>query len=197
VNPFSLWFVLILLMMVAAVGFRIWHRVLAPVRLEKVDAREVTEMVRDFLSSTADGTFGFPTGVFLIDTDKSTPTRVVAREAVIWSSKFLTILRHFYAAILAVAPEFGCMGVFAGIFLAGILTPFVLYAAFAELVLRFLLRSEIVAVIASLPDQTTGSEVTFTLRGPSALLIGRAVERAFHPPALPERIRALAGLPIQ
>jgi hypothetical protein len=163
--------------------------------LEKVDAPEVAEMVRDFLRSTMDGTFGFPTGLFLIDTDKSTPTRIVARETMIWSSKFITILRHFYVAILSIAPEFGCIGVFAGIFLAAILTPFVLYAAFAELVLRYLLRSEIVAVIASLPGQTAGSEVTFTLRGPSALLIGRAVERAFHPPDLPERIRVLAGLP--
>jgi hypothetical protein len=197
VNPFNLWFVLVLLMMVAAVGFRIWHRVLAPVRLEKVAAGELAEMVRDFLATTRDGTFGFPSGLFLIDADRSTPTSIVAREAVIWSSKFLTILRLFYVAILSIAPEFGCVGVIAGIFLAAILTPFVLYAALAELVLRFLLRSEIVAAIAPLPGQDVGSEVTFTLRGPSALLVGRAVERAFHPPALPERIRALAGLPIQ
>lgn len=196
-NPFNLWFVLVLLMMVAAVGFRIWHRVLAPVRLEKVAAGELAEMVRDFLATTRDGTFGFPSGLFLIDADRSTPTSIVAREAVIWSSKFLTILRLFYVAILSIAPEFGCVGVIAGIFLAAILTPFVLYAALAELVLRFLLRSEIVAAIAPLPGQDVGSEVTFTLRGPSALLVGRAVERAFHPPALPERIRALAGLPIQ
>ncbi len=196
-NPFTLWFELILLMMVAAVGFRIWHRALPPVRLEKVRAAEVAGMVRDFLETTMDGAFGFPTGRFLIDAEASTPTRIVAREAVIWSSKFLTILRNFYAAILAIAPEFGCMGVFAGIILAGLLTPFVLYAALAELSLRFLLRSEIVAAIEPLPGQDAGSEVAFTLRGPSALLVGRAVERAFHPPDLPGRIRTLAGLPIQ
>ncbi len=169
-NPINLWFVLILLMMVAAVGFRIWRRPLAPVRLEKIGS---------------------------IDTDASTPTRIVAREAVIWSSKFFTILRHFYVGILAIAPEFGCVGLFAGILLAALLTPFLLYAALAELVLRFLLRSEIVAAIAPLPGKDAGSEVVFTLRGPSAMLIGRAVERAFHPPALPDRIRSLAGLPAQ
>ena len=196
-NPFNLWFVLILLMMVAAVGFRIWHRPLAPVRFEKTGTREVAEMVRDFLRTTTDGTFGFPTGRFLIDGEQSTPTRIVAREAVIWSSKFFTILRHFYLGILAIAPEFGCVGVIAGALLAGLLTPVLLYAALAELALRFLLRSEIVAAIAPLPGQDAGSEVTFTLRGPSALLVGQAVERAFHPPALPDRIRALAGLPAQ
>lgn len=196
-NPINLWFVLILLMMVAAVGFRIWRRPLAPVRLEKIGSREVAEMVRDFLGTATDGAFGFPTGFFRIDTDASTPTRIVAREAVIWSSKFFTILRHFYVGILAVAPEFGCVGLFAGILLAALLTPFLLYAALAELALRFLLRSEIVAAIAPLPGKDAGSEVVFTLRGPSAMLIGRAVERAFHPPALPDRVRSLAGLPAQ
>jgi len=95
-NPINLWFVLILLMMVAAVGFRIWRRPLAPVRLEKIGSREVAEMVRDFLGTATDGAFGFPTGFFRIDTDASTPTRFVAREAVIWSSKFLCELelRH-------------------------------------------------------------------------------------------------------
>ncbi len=173
-NPINLWFVLILLMMVAAVGFRIWRRPLAPVRLEKIGSREVAEMVRDFLGTATDGAFGFPTGFFRI-----------------------AILRHFYVGILAIAPEFGCVGLFAGILLAALLTPFLLYAALAELVLRFLLRSEIVAAIAPLPGKDAGSEVVFTLRGPSAMLIGRAVERAFHPPALPDRIRSLAGLPAQ
>lgn len=184
-------------MMVAAVGFRIWRRPLAPVRLEKIGSREVAEMVRDFLGTATDGDFGFPTGFFQIDKDASTPTRIVAREAVIWSSKFFTILRHFYVGILAIAPELGCVGLFAGILLAAVLTPFLLYAALAELALRFLLRSEIVAAIAPLPGKDAGSEVVFTLRGPSAMLIGRAVERAFHPPALPDRIRSLAGLPAQ
>ncbi len=65
-NPINLWFVLILLMMVAAVGFRIWRRPLAPVRLEKIGSREVAEMVRDFLGTATDGAFGFPTGFFRI-----------------------------------------------------------------------------------------------------------------------------------
>jgi hypothetical protein len=195
VNPVGLWFELTLLMMVVAVGFRIWRPVLAPVRLEKVGVQEVARMVRDFLESTTDGAFGFPTGFFYIDDDASTPTVIVAREAVTWSSRFLAVLRRFFLAIASVAPEFGCVGVLGGMLLAALLAPLVLYAAGAELALRFLLRSEIVAKVTPLPGADAGSEVVFTLRGPSALLVGRAVQRAFHPPQLPDRIRGLARLP--
>lgn len=192
----NLWFQLSLLLLVAAVGFRIWRPVLPPVRLEKLAPQEVALMVRDFLVSTTDGTFGFPTGFFSIDTRSSTPVVVVAREMVTWGSEFLTHLRRIFYAILRIAPAFGCLGVVAGFVLAALLSPLVLYAAGAELALRFLLRSEIVAAITPLPGGDGGCEVVFVLRGPSALLIGRAVQRAFHPPALPDRVRQLAGLTV-
>jgi hypothetical protein len=193
-NPLGLWFELTLLMLVVAIGFRIWRPTLTPVRLEKVGTQEVASMVRDFLESTSDGTFGFPSGVFRVDAEASTPTIVVAREAMTWSSRFLTILQRTFAAIVSIAPGFGCVGVVAGIFLAALLAPFVLYAAVCELALRFLLRGEIVATITPLRAPEDGSEVVFKLRGPSAVLVGRAVQRAFHPPALPDRVRGLAGL---
>jgi hypothetical protein len=193
-NPLGVWFELTLLMLVAAVGFRIWRPTLAPMRLTKVGTQEVASMVRDFLESTTDGAFGFPSGVFHVDADASTPTIIVAREAVTWSSRFLTILQRFFVAIMSIAPDYGCMGVFAGILLAAMLAPFILYAAVAELALRFLLRGEIIATITPLRGPDDGSEVRFRMRGPSAVLVGRAVQRAFHPPTLPDRVRGLAGL---
>jgi len=191
----AIWFQLSLLLLAAAVGFRIWRPVLAPVRLEKLAPQEVALMVRDFLVSTTDGTFGFPTGFFAIDAEASTPTVVVAREMVTWGSEFLANLRRIFIAILRIAPWFGWMGLAAGLVLAMLLAPLVLYAAGAELALRFLLRSEIVVAITPLAGEDGGCEVVFVLRGPSALMVGRAVQRAFHPPTLPDRVRQLAGLP--
>jgi len=195
VNPVGLWFELSLLMLVVAVGFRIWRPELPPVRLEKVVPQEAAGMVRDFLESTTDGAFGFPTGFFYIDAEASTPTVIVAREAVTWRSRFVTVLQVFFLAIVRIGAAFGCVGAAIGMVLAAMLAPLILYAAGAELALRFLLRSEIVATVGALRGPDEGSEVVFKLRGPSALLIGRAVQRAFHAPGLPDRIRNLAGLP--
>jgi hypothetical protein len=194
-NLLSFWMWCIALMLIAGVGFRIWHRPLPPVQLVKVRPEEAARMVRDFLVSATDGTFGFPSGTFALDTAATTDARIVAREKTTWDSHFVAILRRFVQAILGLASSFGCVGAVIGIFLVAMLVPLVLYAAFAELTLRFLLRSEIVARIAPLVDGVEGSQVSFTLRGPSALLVGRQVERAFHPPALPQRLRAAAGLP--
>jgi hypothetical protein len=194
-NLLSFWVWCIALMLIAGVGFRIWHRPLPPVQLVKVRPEEAARMVRDFLVSATDGSFGFPSGSFALDTAATTDARIVAREKTTWDSHFVAILRRFVQAILGLASSFGCVGAVIGIFLVAVLVPLVLYAAFAELTLRFLLRSEIVARIAPLVDGVEGSQVSFILRGPSALLVGRQVERAFHPPALPQRLRAAAGLP--
>jgi hypothetical protein len=194
-NPVDAWFALSLLMLIVAVGFRIWRPVLPPVRLDRVAPQEAAGMVRDFLESTTDGAFGFPTGFFRVDAEASTPTTIVARERVTWRSRFVTVLQLFFLAVVRIGAAFGCVGAAIGIVLAVMLTPLILYAAGAELALRFLLRSEIVARVEAVSGPAEGSEVVFTLRGPSALLIGRAVQRAFHAPGLPDRIRGMAGLP--
>jgi hypothetical protein len=196
-NLLSLWAGCIALMLIASVGFRIWHRPLPPVQLQKVRPEEAARMVRDFLVSATDGTFGFPSGSFALDTKATTDARIVAREQTTWDSHFVAILKRFVQAILGLASSFGCVGAVIGVFLVAMLVPLVLYAAFAELTLRFLLRSEIVARVSPLVDGVDGSQVAFILRGPSALLVGRQVERAFHPPALPQRLQVMAGLPTQ
>ena len=77
--------------------------------------------------------------------------------------------------------------------IAALATPVLLYAALTETLLKYLLRSQIQAALERSGD---GTQVTFTLRGPAALLVGRRLEQAFHEPALPGRVALLAGIAV-
>lgn len=98
-----------------------------------------------------------------------------------------------YRAVLALGAGFGCLGAFVALFFAVVLTPALLYAALAETLLKYLLRSQIVSTLERSGD---GTAVAFTLRGPVAMLVGRRLERAFHAPVLPQRIAGLAGVAV-
>ena len=100
-------------------------------------------------------------------------------------------MRGFYRAILALGAPFGCFGMLIMFLLALLATPALLYAALTETILKYLLRSRIVAAFERVGN---GVQVTFTLRGPSALLVGRRLERAFSEPVLPTRVASLAGI---
>jgi len=186
---FQIWLIIILLMLVAGVVFRVWPRSLPAVQMSKVAPKAASQLVGEFIEGSYEGQFGYPSGLFHVET--SAEGRVVAREIVGRGSHFTQILKGLYRAVLRVGAGFGCIGAAIALFLAVILTPALIYAAVAEVLLKYLLRSQIVTSLERVQD---GTKVAFTLRGPVALLIGRRLERAFHAPVLPLRVAALAGV---
>jgi len=170
----EIWFIIILLMLVAGIVLRVIPRKLPSVRLHKVAPSAASRLVSDFIASSRETDFGYPSGYFQIE--RATETEVVAREWVAKGSHFTQILRGFYRAILALGAPFGCFGMLVTFWIALVATPALLYAALTETILKYLLRSRIVAVFERVGD---GVQVTFTLRGPSALLVGRRLQSAF------------------
>jgi hypothetical protein len=188
----DIWFVIIALMVVAGIVLRLVPRKLPPVQLHKVAPAAASRLVRDFISSSNETDFGYPSGYFPIS-ERTTETEVVAIEWVAKGSHFTQILGGFYRAILRAGAGLGCIGIYITFCIAALATPFLLYAALTETLLKYLLRSRIQAALERAGD---GTQVTFTLRGPSGLLVGRRLERAFHEPVLPSRVASLAGIAV-
>jgi hypothetical protein len=188
----TIWFIIIALMLLAGVVLRFLPRKLAPVQLHKVAPRVAARLVSDFIESSYETDFGYPSGLFNIE--RATETEVAAKEIVAKGSHFTQVLRGFYSAVLSLGSEFGCLGMVIMLWIAALLTPALLYAALTETLLKYLLRSQIIAALERSGD---GTQVTFTLRGPVAMLVGQRLERVFHEPVLPTRIAALAGLAVQ
>jgi hypothetical protein len=185
----DIWLVIIALMVVAGIGCRLLPRRLPPVQMHKVAPKAASQLVGEFIESSYDGQFGYPSGRFQVE--QSTEHEVIARETVARGSHFIQILKGLYKAIFNFGSAFGCIGSIITLFLAVFLTPALVYAAVAETLLKYLLRSRIVTALEGTGD---GTKVAFTLRGPVALLVGRRVEHAFHAPVLPTRVAALAGV---
>lgn len=191
VTVIQAWLIIIGLMILGGIALRIWQRRLPPVHLHKISPAAASQLVSEFIQSSYDGQFGYPSGLFRIE--QASETEIVASEYVGKGSHFIQILKGLYMAILRIGIGCGCLGVYIGFCLAVILTPFLLYAALTETLLKYLLRSRIVVSLQRAQDGTT---VSFTLRGPVALLVGQRLERAFHAPNLPVRVAALAGVPV-
>jgi hypothetical protein len=187
----TIWFIIIALMLVAGVALRFLPRTLPPVQLHKVAPKAASRLVSDFIESSYESDFGYPSGLF--DIERATETEVAAKEIVAKGSHFTQILRGFYSAVLSLGSEFGCFGMLIMLWIAALLTPALLYAALTETLLKHLLRSRITAALHRSGD---GTQVTFTLRGPVAMLVGRRLERVFHEPVLPPRIATLAGITV-
>jgi hypothetical protein len=185
----DLWGLIIVLAFVVGIFLRVYQSHLPTVRLSKVSMPAAVILAGEFLASSYDGDFGFPSGLFeVVETE---PGRIVAREYAAGPSHFTTILRNLYSVLFTVGEAFGCFGLVAAMVAAVFVTPVLLYAALTEVALRHLLRSQIVAELVATPD---GTDVTFTLRGPAALLVGRRLRHAFQAPLLPQRIATLAGV---
>jgi hypothetical protein len=176
-------------MIVGGVVLRFLPRRLPPVRLHKVAPSAASRLVSDFIASSYESDFGYPSGYFQIES--ATATQVTAQEWITKGSHFTQVLGGFYRAILGLGSAFGCIGMYIMLCIAAFLTPALLYAALTETLLKYLLRSRITADLQRTGD---GTEVTFTLRGPNALLVGRRLERAFSQPVLPVRVASLAGI---
>lgn len=188
----TIWFIIIVLMLAAGVVLRFVPRKLRPVQLHKVAPRAASRLVSDFIESSYETDFGYPSGLF--DIERATETEVAAKEIVAKGSHFTQVLRGFYVAVLSLGSDFGCLGMCIMLWIAALLTPALLYAALTETLLKYLLRSRITAALERSGD---GTQVTFTLRGPGAMLVGQRLERVFHEPVLPTRIAALAGLAVE
>jgi hypothetical protein len=187
----NIWLVIIGLMVIAGIGFRLIPHRLPFVQLHKVAPKAASLLVGEFIESSYDGDFGYPSGRFQVET--STEHEVLAREIVARGSHFTQILKGLYKAVLGIGSAFGCFGSLVALVIAVFLTPALIYAALAETLLKYLLRSKIVS---TLEDAGDGTRVAFELRGPVALLVGRRLERAFHAPVLPARVATLAGIPL-
>jgi hypothetical protein len=188
----DVWLGLVAFMVVAGIAFRFLPRKLPPVRLRKVAPSAAARLVRDFIASSYETDFGYPSGYFRVE--EASDSKVVAREWVAKGSHFTMILGGFYRAILGIGTGFGCLGILLTPLLAVLVTPLLLYAAATETLLKYLLRSQIVTALCYDDNDT---QVTFTVRGPSALLVGRRLERAFREPVPPDRIAALAGITVK
>jgi hypothetical protein len=188
---FEVWFVIICLMVAAGIVFRLWQRQLPPVQMHKVAPKAASLLVGEFIESSYDGQFGYPSGLFQLES--ASESQVVAQEIVGRGSHFTQILKAMYVAVLAAGESLGCIGGIIALVIAVFLTPALVYAALAEVLLKYLLRSRIVTSLEGAGDATT---VAFTLRGPVALLVGRRLERAFHAPVLPARVAALTGVAV-
>lgn len=187
----DIWFIIIAIMLVAGVVLRLVPRKLPPVELHKVAPSAASRLVSDFIASSYETDFGYPSGYFRIE--KATDTEVVAKEWITKGSHFTQILGGFYRAILSMGGALGCLGLYITFCIAVLATPALLYAALTETLLKYLLRSRVQADFERAGD---GTRVTFTLRGPSALLVGRRLERAFHQPVLPARVASLVGIAV-
>jgi hypothetical protein len=188
---FEIWFIIIGLMIVIGIVFRLVPRSLPPVQLHKVAPKAAVQLVGEFIESSYDGEFGYPSGMFRVES--STENEIVATEIVAKGSHFMQVLKGLYRAIFALGAGLGCIGAFIALFFAALLTPALLYAGVAETLLKYLLRSRIVTNLQRSGD---GTQVAFTLRGPVAMLVGRRLEQAFHAPVLPARVAALAGVTV-
>lgn len=187
----TIWLVIIVLMVVVGVRYRLVPRTLPPVRLHKVAPGAASRLVSDFIASSYETDFGYPSGYFQLE--RATETEVVANEWVAKGSHFTQILGGFYRAILGFGSELGCLGMYIMFCIAAIATPALLYAALTETLLKYLLRSRIQAALERAGD---GTQVTFTLRGLSASRVGRRLERAFHEPVLPARVASMADIAV-
>jgi hypothetical protein len=185
------WLIIICLMIVAGLVFRVAQRNLPPVLMRKVSPEAASRLVTEFIAGSYDDRFGYPSGYFEIQSADG--HQIVAQEFVARGSHFTDILKGMFVAVLGVGEIFGCIGGLIALVVAAFLAPVFIYAALAETLLKYLLRSRIVSSLQPSPD---GTMVSFTLRGPVALLIGLRLERAFHAPVLPSRVAALAGVPI-
>src|ERR1700733_4149269 len=131
-------------MVVAGTVLRFIPRKMPPVLLHKVAPAAASRLVSDFVASSYETDFGYPSGYLRIE--QATENEVVAREWVAKGSHFTLILGGFYRAIFNFGGAFGCFGFFIMLWIAAFVTPALLYAALTETLLKYLLRSRIQAV---------------------------------------------------
>lgn len=85
----TIWFIIIGLMLVAGIVLRLLPRKLPPVQLHKVAPSAASRLVSDFIASSYETDFGYPSGYFQIE--HATEAEVTAKEWVTKGSHFTQI----------------------------------------------------------------------------------------------------------
>ena len=166
-----------------------------------IDVAGATELVAVYVEGVHDHRFGFPTGVFEIDAERTSPGRVVAREInfkgsagmgpIMFGLRLPMLGAVAGGAVLAEADDAG--GCFAGMlammigFSLGLAAAIVLIVPFAflalvEVILRTLMQGEISATIDAVPGEADAVRVRFEMRGLSAFGVEHQLRRGMSPP---------------
>lgn len=184
---------------VVAIVARLWVRQTDPVLLRGAAPEKAYLIVADFLQSVDDDRFGFPTGVFAVDGERTSSQQVVAQEIDFKGSSGFHLARLVVTLPLWVAGAAarvswiaGLVAFFSAVVLALYVAVPILVLALTEIALRKLLRGRVVAKVAPAAGGEEGSVVTFELRGLSGFAIEPQLKRAFQAPELPASMRHLA-----
>ncbi|HET7589160.1 MAG TPA: hypothetical protein VFK14_03090 [Solirubrobacterales bacterium] len=186
---------------VIAIVARYWVLRTETFEMRGIDVARATELVAVYVEGVHDHRFGFPTGVFAVDTDRTAPGRVVAREINFKGSAGMTPIKYGLklpmlgamagAAVMAEADDAaGCfagwmaMSIGFGLGLAAALVLIVPFAflALVEVALRWLMRGEVAATIERVAGEEDTVRVKFELRGLSAFGVEHQLRRGMAPP---------------
>jgi hypothetical protein len=191
-------FLLVLVGVLVAVAFAIgaiargWVLQMDELVLHGIDVPRTRDLVAIHVENVHDTRFGFPTGIFRVEEGRSTSTRLVAREINFGGGTGFRIVRYgimipleFTAAVARESCLGGMFAFFAGCFVVGIVIVPIFCVAVVEFVLRWLMRSEIVAELEQVAGDHDASRVRFTLRGLSAFGVRRQLRDGLAPPVLP------------
>jgi hypothetical protein len=205
----------------AAVVARYWVLRSATFELHGIDVARATDLVAFYVQGVHDSRFGFPTGVFAVDPDQTSPGTVVAREINLkGSAGFGPIIAGLKLPIIGLTAGLamaegaddagaGCLvGMIGGMmgFAIGTAAAIVVivpcaFVTVVEMILRVLMRAEVRAEIAPVAGKADTVQVHFDLRGLSAFGIERQLRRGMEPPRprnapLPPPDPAATGAPV-
>lgn len=173
---------------------RVWVLRTEPVVLHGIDETRAHDLVATYLESVHDTHFGFPTGIFRIDEQASTPTELVAREINFHGSSGFQLARFAMvipALCIEAASDGGCaataIALAVGITLAAFLVLPILFISIIEVILRALMRSRIKAKLSKVPGEENACTVEFELAGLSAFGSRKPLMRGLARPIRPSR----------
>lgn len=166
-----------------------------------IDVARATELVAVYVEGVHDHRFGFPTGVFAIDRERTSPGHLVAREInfkgsagmgpIMFGLRLPMLGAVAGGAVLAEADDAGgCLGGVLAMtigFTLGLAAAVILIVPFAflaivEVVLRTLMQGEISAMIDEVPGEGDAVRVRFEMRGLSAFGVEHQLRRGMSPP---------------
>jgi hypothetical protein len=206
VNPLLAILVAILVLQivafVVAIVARYWVLRSETFELHGINVERATDLVAYYVQGVHDHRFGFPTGVFAVDPDRTAPGHVLAREINIKGSAGIAPIRFGItlpflgaaagAAMGADADDAGAgcmvsmlggmMGFALGLAAAAVLVIPFAFLTVVEMLLRVMMRGEISATIEKVPDEEDSVRVRFEMRGLSAFGIEHQLRRGMQPP---------------
>ncbi len=186
---------------VIAIVARYWVLRTETFEMGGIDVARATDLVAVYVEGVHDHRFGFPTGVFAVDTTQTAPGRVVAREINFKGSAGLEPIKFGLklpflgamagAAVMAEADDAaGCLagwlaisiGFSLGLAAAAVLIVPFAFLALVEVALRWLMRGEVLATIEKVAEEEDTVRVRFEMRGLSGFGVEHQLRRGMAPP---------------